>query len=452
MQSRRRPGKWIEAQISMGDAVTDHNLGAAQPPLRIGGRCVAVQLRERIPALTRQVVARLVTELPVYAQLPTEEVGGDIADIVGHNLRIFADVLQRRQPVTDEQLAAQRDSAAQRAEEGVPLDAILSAYQIGVAMAWSELTAGAAPADLPDVLATAGQVLAFERRVLSAVSAAYLEVRQILDSEEHGGRHALLTALVAGEPLEKFAHHNGPRPAPRYVVLHLTLAPHPDEVGGGAVAGVAARRKVRRVRAVLDRFAGEPALTALDSSGGTALVPAGEPPPWPTLTDLVGRAAGAAGCAITAAAAVVAPAQVPAAVAQTAEIVALVHRTGRRPGLYRLADVLLDYQLSRPSDALPGLAELLAPLDHKPDLLHTLDTFLRHELNRRATAAALHVHPNTVDYRLRRITQLTGLSPTRPTDLPQLNAALVARGGGREVPESTAPADEQLPRRLPDDP
>lgn len=43
----------------------------------------------------------------------------------------------------------------------------------------------------------------------------------------------------------------------------------------------------------------------------------------------------------------------------------------------------------------------------------------------------LHLHPNTVDYRLRRIAVRTGLDPTRPADLPRITAALAARDAER---------------------
>ncbi|MFD0537227.1 hypothetical protein ACFQY7_29270 [Actinomadura luteofluorescens] len=59
---------------------------------------MAAHLRVRAPLLTRRVVARLLAELPVYAELPQEEVAGDIAGIVQHSLRQFADVLERRRP------------------------------------------------------------------------------------------------------------------------------------------------------------------------------------------------------------------------------------------------------------------------------------------------------------------------------------------------------------------
>ena len=401
--------------------MTDHNVHGT--PLQVAGRPVAGRLRARVPALTRRVVDRLRAELPVYAQLPHEEVAGDIADVVQRNLRLFADVIERRREAADHEFAAQRDSAAQRAEEGVPLDAILSAYLIGVEMGWNEMAAGATPADLPDLQEALARLMSFQRRLVAEVTAAYLETRQVLDVQQHHDRHSLMTALLAGEP----AYPAGARPAPLYVVMTLTLGPHPDESGPGPRTTVAARRKIRRVQSTFAGFAGEPALTALDGSGGTALLPVRARPAWDDLCALVVHAARAADVPVTAAAAVVEPAGVPAAAEQNAEIVELVARTGRPPGLYRLADVLLDYQLSRPGEALTALARLLAPLEPKPELLQTLETYLRHDLDRRRTATVLHIHPNTVDYRLRRITRLIGLSPARAADLPRINAALIAR-------------------------
>ncbi|GGV76334.1 transcriptional regulator [Streptomyces gelaticus] len=402
-------------------------------PLSIAGRPVAAHLRARVPALTGRVVARLLADLPVYAGLPHEEISGDIADIVQHNLRLFADVVEHRRPATDAELAQQRDSAAERAEEGVPLDAILTAYQVGTAMCWQETAKGALPGDLPAVLEIMDRIMVLQQQLTSAVSSAYLEARKILDSQEHGGRHALMAALLTGEPLDRFTHRTGLRPAARYLTMTLALAPHPDELNQspGPGAGVAARRKIRRVRTALDHFAGTPVLTALDASGGTVLLPAAEPPPpWRGpggLCALVEEAARVAGVTVIAAAETAEPEAVPAAVARNTEIVDLVARTGRPPGLYRLADVLLEYQLSRPSEALHGLAQLLRPLEAKPELLRTLETYLELGLDRRATAAALHIHPNTVDYRIRRIDRLTGLSPARPADLQHISAALVAR-------------------------
>ncbi|WP_425555937.1 PucR family transcriptional regulator [Kitasatospora nipponensis] len=105
----------------------------------------------------------------------------------------------------------------------------------------------------------------------------------------------------------------------------------------------------------------------------------------------------------------------------------MARSAGRGPGLYLLDDVLLEYQLSRPSPARDRLAALLAPLARRPELLDTLRTFLACGLDRRQAAARLQVHPNTVDYRLRRATELTGLDAARGADQLTLRAALAAR-------------------------
>lgn len=73
----------------------------------------------------------------------------------------------------------------------------------------------------------------------------------------------------------------------------------------------------------------------------------------------------------------------------------------------RAADLELDSQAAR--CRFSGLDRLLDRLD--ADLVQTLDQLYRCDLDRTRTAAALFVHRNTVDYRLRRITALTGVSP-----------------------------------------
>jgi DNA-binding PucR family transcriptional regulator len=61
--------------------------------------------------------------------------------------------------------------------------------------------------------------------------------------------------------------------------------------------------------------------------------------------------------------------------------------------------------------------DLYAPLaDYGGDLLLTLETFLAQGASIEATARALFIHANTVRYRLGRITDLTGYSPTEPRD------------------------------------
>ncbi|SDE59718.1 DNA-binding transcriptional regulator, PucR family [Auraticoccus monumenti] len=58
------------------------------------------------------------------------------------------------------------------------------------------------------------------------------------------------------------------------------------------------------------------------------------------------------------------------------------------------------------------------------DLLETLTAFLDSGSSMEATARALFVHPNTVRYRLKRVQQVTGFSPTDPREAYVLRIAL----------------------------
>src|SRR5690606_16580419 len=94
---------------------------------------------------------------------------------------------------------------------------------------------------------------------------------------------------------------------------------------------------------------------------------------------------------------------------------------------YTLDDVLLEYQWTRPSPATERMAALLDPLRAKPSLLETLEVHVHHGCNRRRTAAALHLHPNTIDYRLRQVEALMGMDLRNPADVHRAAASLAAR-------------------------
>ncbi|SEC87366.1 DNA-binding transcriptional regulator, PucR family [Nocardioides exalbidus] len=68
-------------------------------------------------------------------------------------------------------------------------------------------------------------------------------------------------------------------------------------------------------------------------------------------------------------------------------------------------------------------------------LLETLAAWFEHGSSIEATARALFVHPNTVRYRLRQVSDATGWSPTRPREAFALQLALIlGRQSGRTEP------------------
>ena len=103
---------------------------------------------------------------------------------------------------------------------------------------------------------------------------------------------------------------------------------------------------------------------------------------------------------------------------------------GRRMGLHgrlKAEDYLLETLLGRSPSLVARLKDdVLAPLseDDHGELAQTLQTFLRCRFDRTATSAALHVHRNTLAYRLGRIEEITGLDLGSPRDLARVYVAI----------------------------
>ncbi|MEU8418383.1 helix-turn-helix domain-containing protein [Amycolatopsis japonica] len=410
--------------------------GDKDPGFRIGGRPLAERLTEVLPSLAKTVLSEIVLRIPEYGLLPAEELSGDITHVIEQNLRSFIDTLRTGATPAQRELDFLRESAARRAEEGIPIDVVLTAYHIGIQVVWASLTPDARPDEVADVLAVNTLTLRYLEVVTPAVGAGYLDERRTMFDDERSARHTVLSALLDGEPAEVAAGQAGLRLPPCYIVLAASVGAHPDEEVDGVDPLVAGRRKLRRLRVELERQIRGTVLTSLTPDGGLALLPhetaADElsTRDWARLERVLADVARTAGAEVIAGTAAAGPSGVPAAARLAQDVLAVATGSGRPPGLYRLDDVLLEYQLSRPGPALDRLATRLTPLDGNEELLQTLETFLNRG-GRRQTAAALHVHPNTVDYRLRRIADLTGLDPTRLEHIALLNAALSARAATR---------------------
>jgi catechol 2,3-dioxygenase-like lactoylglutathione lyase family enzyme len=286
------------------------------------------------------------------------------------------------------------------------------------------------PDEVDEVLAAAPLAFSYLRQVSAAVADAYLEEREALSVEERDARHALLEAVLDGRPIEGAATRAGVRLAPRLVVLAIALGESPDEVQPGVSRAVAARRKQRRIE---EHLAAAPSSNGhgtthalLGPGGGTVLVPADDVA-GVDLEQVVAGIAASGSCDVWAGAAW-APSHtsVPSALAEARQVLRLAREGGRPPGGYRLVDVLLDHLVSQP-EAAASLLGILQPLEAGSDLLETLEAWFAHDFDRRATAATLVIHPNTLDYRLRRIAELTALDLRTAEAIQLLGAALLAR-------------------------
>ncbi|MFJ9787149.1 PucR family transcriptional regulator [Amycolatopsis sp. NPDC101161] len=405
--------------------MTEHKAGG---DLILGGQRVHERLTREEPELIARVLTRIQEQVADYRRLPVEELAGDIARITRQAVRAFARSLREDRQLNDAELRQIGASAVRRAEEGFPLEAVLTAYHVGAREIFAVGSAEAGRADVADLLDVADRVLAFVGTITGAVTRGYLEELRTKVGQEHTARRTLLSVLAEGGPVDGVARSAGLTLPARYLVLSVELGPHADEASPGVDAGIAIRRKLRRFLAAFEQSCGEGVLASLDGPGGLVLLPlAGrlaDVAEWRALLDTAGRAAGVD---VLAAAETAAPSEVRDVAGRTGEVLEVLRWFGRPPGLYRLDDVLVEYQLTRPGAARDRLAAVLAPLDAHPELLETLAAYLELDTNRRRTATRLHVHPNTVDYRLRRVRELTGIDPLHPAGLPRIIAALAAR-------------------------
>ncbi|MFI5592645.1 PucR family transcriptional regulator [Amycolatopsis sp. NPDC051758] len=404
--------------------MTEHKSGG---DLTLGGQRVHERLNQEEPELIARVLARIQTEVADYRRLPVEELAGDIARITQQAVRAFARSLREDRELNTAELQQIGASAVRRAEEGFPLEAVLTAYHVGAREIFAVGSADAGSTDVADLLDVADRVLAFVGTVTGAVTRGYLEELRTKVGQEHTARRTLLSVLVDGGQVDVVARSAGITLPGRYLVLSVELGPHADEASPGVDAEIAVRRKLRRFLAAFERTCGDGVLASLDGPGGLVLVPLGRLSSIPEWRALLAAAGRAADVDVLAAAEPAEPSDVREVAGRTAEVLDVLRWFGRAPGLYCLDDVLLEYQLTRPGAARDRLAAVLEPLAPHPELFETLAAYLELDTNRRRTATRLHVHPNTVDYRLRRVRDLTGIDPVHPAGLPRIIAALAAR-------------------------
>ncbi|MGH3417156.1 MAG: PucR family transcriptional regulator, partial [Actinocrinis sp.] len=369
------------------------------------------------------------------------------------SIRAFLRLLQGAHP--DEASRAQfQRRAAERAAEGVPLPVLLRTYTIGARVVFEALCREARP-DESGALAEIAQVLlAGQDEVIADVARAYRDELAALGSARRDRRRELVRDLVVGSAAPDPAAIEEFRLGAGAIVLAVRLGPlDPPQEGvdqpvpkvAGALddgaadrdeAQISIRRRLLRFQAALDGHYGRPVPALLEHSGGHVLIPrlgavpvAGCVPQSPH-TPVPGAQLAALlsevweGQVRIAAVGADRPDRIGAAARTASEVLRLVCVLRRGPGVYELDDVLLEYHLTRRDESADRLGALLDPLAGRPDLLRTVRVFLEESYDRRRTARRLGLHPNTVDNRLARVTELTGLDPATPRGVALLMTTL----------------------------
>ncbi|WP_227982643.1 PucR family transcriptional regulator [Nocardia spumae] len=379
------------------------------------------------PSLAATLTRGAGAEAPVTRTDTTAELGVGVREC----LALAADLVVEPDPVPADatRLAELVGRAGAWAREGVDLDTVLRAYHEAVRTAFIDLADGRG--DGGNLIADADQALRLLETVTVATSAAYLDEHRCAARHHQTAAQTLVTALLSGHGRAALARRTGIAVAPSYQVVALSIAPHPGETDPRRNAETVARRKLRRLQSALAPVLGSRALSLLSVDGGTILVPADSGATAridaPVLTaDTLEVLSAAASVPLTAAVVTGVTARIPELAAQAHELLELVRALGRPPGLYDIADVAVEYQLTRPGPARDHLAAVLSPLTPYPELLETLRAYVDSGLDRKSTAGRLAIHPNSLSHRVRRIERLTGIELARPDGIARASLALLA--------------------------
>jgi hypothetical protein len=374
-------------------------------------RAAAIVARIPFGVNSEEMAAEVQARLPAFQHL-SEESRTDVVLGIHRSLSRWREIGPAGAMPPDSSLERVRTWTRARAGEGLRLEDLLRLIGLVHQLSW-QLLCDHARSDESDVLLElAGPVAEYADRISAVVTEAYLAERELLVSEEERRTRGLLDRLSVDSPLESADRELADRLG---VPLDGAYSPFVIAMPGGRSDRHAA------LAAHLRRAGWTLAVTQSDRVVGLAWKPL-------DLPDLgVGREVLLA---------IGDPTPRGELAAAREELDALVER-GRRMGLLgRLkAD---DYLLETLLDRSPRLAarlkdKVLAPLSENShgELAQTLQTFLRCRFDRKATSAALHVHRNTLAYRLGRIEEITGLDLGSPRDLA---CAYMAIGVGVDEP------------------
>lgn len=372
-------------------------------------------LLDRVDELADGVSALIEREEPAYG-------GGDPVshqDLRDANRLNMVAILSQLAGVPGPGLASPAETGRKRAEQGMPIAAVLRAYRIGTGYVWEKLTevAGKDPETAQALLALATDVWGLVDDYSQALTSAYQETIAERMRRDVQAKDAALDALLTGGLVEgsrlfdcatmlRLPHHG------TFAVVAASARPAEDAVPG--VEGALAWRGVRSAWRV-------------ERDGQVGVVALTEAVPIDQLCEhLRAHASGRVG--------VSAPytgLDATHLAARQARLAVAATPPGDR-GVVRYDDAPVPILLaSAPEPAAElvdaTLGDILAlPERERGVLLKTIDAWFAAKGEPSAAGEKLHCHRNTVRYRLNRVAELTGREVSDPVDAVEIYLARLA--------------------------
>jgi hypothetical protein len=375
-------------------------------------------------SLTERLVDEVREAVPAYRGLHPDRLGEVRAIIRWAAGRLLA-MWVEDSTLTPADLERARAIGRARAADGHAADALVRAYRAGAAgLDRIVAEAGRGRLDAADAFALSRLWLSELETLVEALAGAHAEAARRLDADRDRARRDLLDDLLAGRQAGAAAIADRARalgtalPDPAALVVAAPTAP-PRDASAQATATATALDLAARLADA------DPLATARAGQAVLLLAPAAAPAVGPLLRDRGWR-----GCVLTGPA----PAEIASAYRLARDALETAPaRAFDADGVLHTAEAHVCALLGGRPGTSPAavrahvLGALLAP--GNAHLLATLDAYLR---TGSATAAAetLHLHPQTLRYRMRRVRELSGRDPREPWQRFLLEVARTAGGDG----------------------
>src|SRR3954471_1021124 len=396
---------------------------------------LADRLRARYDPMAREIVARYREEIVDYAASSDDFIELEVLEATrAHLSGVLDNISAASISPSEAQLAGLRGVLARRPHQGIPLPSIQHAFRLFSESVYQELWACANPNRQDELLAVirgGAVIMRFAHEVIREVTQTYLdEAEDVRGDREIVGR-SLLDAVLAGRSTAPSTKRDAR-------ILGIDLAEQNVVLVARAPVGEEQRPRTLRVAAkalreeLLRRLEAGRALVGIRECEVVCLCPAPKPRDGQLATEAAHAAATALdelGMSIGVGGWHAHVEEIPAAYAEAREAADIAIRTGVRDRAVVYDDVLVDQVLRASDNAGRLIAAALAPLRNYDDrrnagLVETLRAYIDGNFSIARAARSMHVHSNTVLYRLDRVRELTGRDPRNPRDVVFLALSL----------------------------
>jgi sugar diacid utilization regulator len=398
------------------ELVADGTAGVTEEIERV---LAALELREG--ELAEAMLGAILGEIGSYERPSGEALMADVRE----HCRLHVDLLMRSlragRDADRADLSFARDAAARRVHQGIPLDGLLQAFRVGHRTLWQAIVdeASGSAAGREAAIALAGEAMEYIDLASTHVAEAYLRESGQLAELIQRRRRDLLENLLAGRLPDDAETETLGLGLERDAELLVAVASLDEAAETDDRALVQAANSI-------SASIGSRALVVVRQDEVAAVLP------------LSGKTPSAIGVALDVA---------RVSAEREHEIRMLVGVSGVCRGLAEVGQRYLEahqaLRRSNPERPIVSLSEL-SPFEHlvastdqstrssiameataltesgNGALMKTLRAYLDSDLYVARTAEALYVHPNTVRYRLRRISELTGLDTQSFSGLVEL--------------------------------